>query len=247
MEIYTSIIKGTREYQQDSICIPKNYSDQSGLIVALCDGMGGMENGDLASSLCSALIVNTFYSDAHVIENIPKYYEEISRIADQKVADIGRQGTGVGTCGTTLVSACIKNNQLYVCSVGDSNILFWRNGSLIRLNTYHNIYTDLQKQLSRNLITQDEFDNYPSKHALTSFIGMNGLKYIDKNTNPITLSQSDMIILCSDGVSGVLSDKEINDICTNTEVSAICTSLIKAILDKKLNQLDNASMVLVRI
>lgn len=247
MKIFTSIIKGTRKYQQDSICIPNDQTNERGLIVALCDGMGGMDNGDLASNLCADLIVNTFYSKKTVINNIPEYYEEISRISDLKVSEIGIQGNGVGTCGTTLVSACVKNKKLYVCSIGDSNIFFIRNNLLTKLNIYHNVYEKMKVELHNQTITQEYFNNYPDKHALTSYIGMNGLKYIDKNLSPIPLFPEDKIILCSDGISGVLSNEEINNICSNNDPSFICQALTNTVQNKNLTQLDNASVLLLYV
>ena len=246
-----SIFQGTREYQQDYICIPQTpvESDftKKGFVAALCDGMGGMENGDLASNLCADLVVNSFYSEGTTVESIPAYYDEIVRFADMKVSEIGRQGSGVGTCGTTLVSACIKNDELYLCSVGDSSIYFIRNNRIQRINSYHNVYTELKKRLDKNEITNDYFDDVQNKHALTSYIGMNGLKYIDRNIKPIKLLIGDMIILCSDGVSGVLSEEEIKEICKNSTESLICENFMKKINNKGLDNLDNASAIVICI
>ena len=168
-------------------------------------------------------------------------------LADKKVAEIGMKGNGIGTCGTTLVSACIKNDELYVCSVGDSSIYFIRNNKIQRINRYHNVYTELKKELEKNEISKEYFDSMRNKYALTSYIGMNGLKYIDRNIKPIKLLTNDIIILCSDGVSGVLAEEKIKEICLNSNESLICKNLMTEIENKGLDDLDNASAIVICI
>lgn len=122
---------------------------------------------------------------------------------DVSVAGIAdAEGVPIGA-GTTLAAVWIKENCMHWISVGDSKIYLVRGHQTRCLTTPHNYKMLLDKRKQAGTITSEQYEAELSRgEALVSYIGMNGLKYMDVSMEGLELEAEDQIVLCSDGFTG---------------------------------------------
>ena len=249
IQIGISSKKGTRKYQQDSIVAmdskPLNDLNSKKCIAVLCDGMGGMEGGELAS----AATAKTLYLDYCQMnpQNIPSFFVNEVKKLDDIVCNLRDSNNRVMDSGITLVCAVIEDGLLYWVSVGDSRIYILRNNEMVQITTDHNYYSVLKNRVKQGLISQADAENDPRKEALISYIGIGKDSEIGFNEKAIRLENGDMILLCSDGLFKTLSEAEIASIAfnyrNNAEIAA--EKLTDAAIQKKRRGQDNTSVALI--
>lgn len=169
----------------------------------LCDGMGGANAGEYASKKAIEYISEFFEKDEYPFPEILTKAIEYSnaKILEEASKDFNKSGMG-----TTLVLATIKDKILYVANIGDSR-LYILNENLKQITKDHNLYQELSDLDYQKRI---DFDKIKTKNALTRVIGV--LTNIKIDFFEIEISNIDKILICSDGLTNMLSDKEIEDI-----------------------------------
>lgn len=199
---------GSREMQQDSFGVSELHTEDDlrrSILAVVADGMGGMSQGEQASML-SVVSSLSFFDENKIGENIHDYMLDMAENANAKVIE----GLGENSnSGSTLICALFIENEMHFCSVGDSHILLYHDGSITQLNTDHIYANRLKKQVEMGLITQEEADRADQKGALTSFIGQDYLEEVDVNDQPVLLESGDRIIICSDGVYNSVSNESL--------------------------------------
>lgn len=250
IQIGISSKQGTRKYQQDSIvAMDYNTMCEFGFqkcIAVLCDGMGGMEGGELASSVSA----KTLYEDYCRIKpkNITDFFRDEVHKVDDIVSNLKDKNNRVMESGSTLVCVVIENGMLYWLSVGDSRIYILRNQEMVQITTDHNYYNVLKNKVRQGLISTVEAETDPRREALTSYIGIGRDCEIGVNGKPFPLADGDMILLCSDGLYKTLSDVEIKEIafcCAENAEAAAEELTCSAIAKNQINQ-DNTSVALIK-
>lgn len=231
---------GKRNAQQDSIGISKD-----GSVAVLADGMGGMNSGEIISSLIVKNlldIVADFRSDMNISAllqavhwaNITTNYE----LSQKKLS----------LCGSTMVCSAAKSKRLLWISVGDSRVYLFRSGGLIQLNRDHNL---LRKQLLYAAQGKMPFGNIgPNEELgnLTSFFGMGDLAEVDFSVEPIELLDSDMVLLMSDGIYRFLTEREIAlELQVNKDPQAACNGILQRLIQKNHPYQDNISLIIQRV
>ncbi|MGN0158196.1 MAG: PP2C family protein-serine/threonine phosphatase [Brotaphodocola sp.] len=207
-EIGASSIIGTRNYQQDYGYI---YTGSDDVLAIVCDGMGGLEGGERASRTAVEQMVQDFKNTRN-LEYVPDFFKRTVQHMDQAVCALNGQDGKPLHAGTTLVAVYCSGSQMYWVSVGDSKIYLIRGGEIVSVNREHNYRLQLQMQLEAGLIDQAFYrkeEKTPKAEALISFIGMNHVKYIDVNVNPIELQAGDIIMICSDGIYKSLNESQV--------------------------------------
>ncbi|MEO8051794.1 MAG: protein phosphatase 2C domain-containing protein [Acidobacteriota bacterium] len=236
---------GARHYQQDSIGLadPEDHAFMAhgGFLAVLCDGMGGMEHGDVASQTAVRTILDA-YARKLPTENIPAALERSAREANDSVIaaalDLGlREGVG-----TTLVAAVLHDGYLYFVSVGDSAIYHVRGGDIHMVNRPHVFANLLDQAADRGQISRSEAAQHPERESLTSFIGIHDLQEIDHNTEPWPVSAGETILLASDGLFKTLEPPEITE-CLTGHPQAWPQALVSRTLDRNSPGQDNVSVV----
>lgn len=208
-EIGASSILGTRSYQQDFAYF---YTSRQEVLAIVCDGMGGLEGGERASKTAVQLMARDFRREKS-IENIPAFLQREASRMDQAVASLKNDKGKPLKGGTTLVAVYCRGNKMYWVSVGDSRIYFIRGGKITSENREHNYRLMLQEQLAAGKITREFYEKEektPQAEALTSFLGMNGLRIVDVKSTPVELQPGDIIMLCSDGVYKSLNAGQVH-------------------------------------
>lgn len=238
---------GKRNSQQDYYCISSNKANNA-YISILCDGMGGMESGGLASSTAAESIKSAFYEFNIETCDPFDFLENAIFHSDIIVSNLTNENGNAINSGTTLIASIIIKNKLYWASVGDSRIYLIRNNNIQQLTKDQNYGEILLMQLYSGTITIDEANADPQKDALTHYIGIGNLNNINMPNEPLILNKDDIILMCSDGLYRTLETDDIlksiqkhND---NLPLSAWL--LVTTAINKDLPHQDNTTVILIK-
>ncbi len=239
ISICGSSMQGDREYQQDAMF----YKKGQGVIAAVCDGMGGLKGGEIASTNAIEILSQSFeYMDN--AENIADIFLKTAIEMDRTVARLEDENGERLHAGTTAVATYIKNEKLYWMSVGDSKIYIIRNGQ-IQCVTIPHTYGEW---IRRNGKFAYAASGQPKNEALMSFIGMDGIRWVDYNESPFILQEGDVVLLCSDGLYKSLMEHEILQIieaCSH-EFQQTAGALIDSALEYGKRPLDNCTVIVMK-
>ena len=234
---------GGREGQEDSFALV-NVSDQAGqetrgLLAAVADGMGGMEDGKAASQCAVDALLEDF-ARWEGERPVPDWlYAGALSASRQVFARCGGRG------GTTLAAVHILGDALHWVSVGDSAIFLKRGGGVFQLNREHTYLNRLYSQeLEEERIDKDRAELDPDARRLTAFVGMEALAQVDLSLRPSRLRRGDVVLLCSDGVSGVLTPPELLEAMSLPPAEG-CALLETMVLEKQIPEQDNYTGVMI--
>ncbi len=237
--------KGARPYQEDSFAFV-NALDvteirENGLMAIVADGMGGMEAGKQVSEMAVSCMVSAF-SQMQRTGDLALQLRNAVIAADDALV---QRFKGIG--GTTLISCIIYDEKLYFASVGDSYLYLMRGGSLYRLNREqnyrHQLYTEA---ISAGSIDPTEADQDPDGHRLSAFLGMGGLSDLDYLRQPLPLRDGDILLLCSDGVGGVVTESQIIQNLSNNSAAEMCLNLDESVRRAARVHQDNYTALVIR-
>ena len=236
-------IIGKRKNQEDAAQV---IPFDGGIVNILCDGMGGISSGEVASCECIRTMRDVAlaaqYCQKEMITDI--LFRQVIR-ADAHVSSLQDENGNRLGCGTTLLCTVVRGNSMSFVSVGDSHIYLIRNGQISRLNEEHNYMADLMKQVERKEISYESAMAHPKRDALTSYVGIGNIQRINVSDMPIELTKKDMILMCSDGLYRALSPEEILQIVlTDLPLDQRANELIFAVSKKDLPRQDNTTFVL---
>lgn len=246
LNICFSSIIGSREYQQDRLEYRLREDEFLG---AVCDGMGGMSGGELASQSAIEVLMEQFESMPYPISDIPLFLYQMAKKMDLVVANLEDETGKAIQGGTTVVAVYIYRGKLYYMSVGDSKIYVIRNKKMVSITREHNYKLVLDQSLRENAISREEYEEEIKRgEALISYLGMGNIKLIDVNQNPFILQDGDMVLLCSDGLYKSFSDREIQEILElgSENFEQLATVLTETVLKYGKKPLDNCSILLVK-
>jgi len=236
---------GTREHQEDSFGISDVKDPQlcakKGIIAVVADGIGGMDDGQVASKLVVQTIASGFYQET----DLPSPALRLLTLAANAHIKVNEYCQHHGTrCGSTLAAVLLDRNDLYFLSIGDSRIMLYRQGGFIQLNREHKLGKILEEKAALNTLDGSAANRKPG--ALTSHVGMDDLRQIDRNMSPIHLLKGDKLLLMSDGVYNTLSEGELLSLLENKpEESA--ARICEAVKAKQRRSQDNATAVVLGI
>jgi len=241
---------GAREYQQDSFGFAdlsnKAFLEHGGFLTVLCDGMGGMEHGDVASQTAVRAVLDSYARKAPD-ETIPEALERSVREANNRVFETAEQLGKAQNVGTTLVAAVMHNEALYFASVGDSGLFHVSGGQLRMVNQPHIYANLLDRAVAAGAISQEQAAQHPEREALTSYVGIPALQEIDRNSEPWPLRSGDTILLSSDGMFKTLEEHEILSTVAGKHPRSWPQALVQQTLDKDRPGQDNVTVLAVTL
>ena len=208
----------------------------------VCDGMGGVRGGNIASSMVVDMVsdkIKKCYNKLMPVYSFENIFLSTITTANVVVNDRSYTDEELRGMGTTIVSAIVKDNQACIAHVGDSRIYKLNSESITQITKDHSL---AQEMLDSGQITQEEFENYPKKNIITRALGID--EKVDIDFDFAEIEQGDVLLLCSDGLSGLLSDEEILEIYNNTDFELLCDEYIKAANDK--GGYDNITVVVMK-
>jgi PPM family protein phosphatase len=233
-----------REHNEDSLkwFDPDEGSPaykQKGWFFVVADGMGGHAAGEVASKIAVDVAVHSYEVGQPPVEN---NLREAIKEANAQIFQRSRLGSEMGM-GTTIVCAAIVNDRLYVAHAGDSRAYLLRKDELIPLTRDHTLVNDL---VQAGAITQEEARTHPQRHVLSRALGKKQ-EVVPDIREPLSLEENDIILLCTDGISGYLEDDQIKYILQTNAVDpqAAVNALIQSV-DSSGGE-DNATAIVVLV
>lgn len=246
IDTYTATDQGTREYQQDAA---KVITDGNSALAVLCDGMGGLKYGEMASNQTVQHFLRDM-EEAWPVKNLPSFLEEEARRMDRMVCNLTDREHHKLDAGTTLVSAVVRENRLYWMSVGDSRLYILRDKRLKCLTKDHNYKIMLQEKLNEGKVDMDFYNSEIGRgEALTSYLGMGNISLIDKNESPFMLKRDDILLLCSDGLYKTLTEEQIEVVISESggSISLAGDRLLKTAGRWGRKGQDNTTVILLKV
>lgn len=201
----------TRRVNEDSMV---TFDSPNGRVVAVCDGMGGQNAGDVASQLAVAVIQdilsdNTFSTPEEAITS--------SVIAaNQAILRKASMNDDLQGMGATCVMLIVKDGKVYYGSVGDSRIYYIANG-MIRQITKDQSY--VQTLVDAGQITQEAAEHHQDKNQITNALGVEGMTPPVIGQMPIIPEPNSTFLLCSDGLSGMINNNTILNTVSRHDLS----------------------------
>ncbi|NLA73669.1 MAG: Stp1/IreP family PP2C-type Ser/Thr phosphatase [Clostridiales bacterium] len=240
MKLIAKTDKGlVRSTNQDAY-ITGELSD--GVAVAVvCDGMGGAKGGNIASSLAVKLIYEQLSEQFRVdmqSNSIKNMLQSVLNAANIGIYNISRSNSELEGMGTTVVTAIIKNDTAYIAHAGDSRAYLINKDGLMRLTHDHSI---VQQLVDSGTITQAAAQNHPRSNIITRALGVDEYINVDFTEHPF--SQGDCLLICTDGLTGSLSDEKIAKVAEETEYHILAEKLVQ--LAKQNGGKDNITVVTI--
>lgn len=194
-----------RTQNQDFYLIHKLSRDQ--LLVVVCDGMGGARSGNIASKMAvevfSEEIKRTVRSNMKA-EKIDAMFLSALELANKAVYEQSQISEEYKGMGTTLVAAFFQKDKVTVVNVGDSRAyLFGKEGCSL-ITTDHSL---VELMVQRGELTRETAKSFPGKNLITRAVGTEA--HVDCDLYHFRISKGDSVLLCSDGLSNILSDQEM--------------------------------------
>ncbi|MBR6106569.1 MAG: serine/threonine-protein phosphatase [Oscillospiraceae bacterium] len=228
-----------RPENQDSI---RAEAFPDGVLAIVCDGMGGMQNGSAASKIAVAAAEEFFcsgYQTGMPPEEICELLRSGAAAANQKVYRAAVYSEVPLRMGTTLVGIFARNDVACIVNIGDSRAyLLSADGGIRQLTTDHTVVQLLYEQ---GVISAEERATHVRRNELIRAVGVSSRVLSDTQTIP--LQQGDMLLLCSDGLYGMVPEQEIEKICRSSppdQVPETCIAKANAAGGK-----DNISVILL--
>lgn len=232
-----------RPNNEDSYLIA---GDDSLAVFAVADGMGGHAAGEVASTMALDAVQNylanqkaILLSAAAASQDLTSLLETMLAHANETVLNASRKQAEFAGMGTTLTLLLYLSNQHWLAHIGDSRAYLLRHGHFVHLTEDHTLVSQLVRT---GQISEEERDGHPQRNVLTRALGTDAVAAFD--LIPLNLVQGDLLLLCSDGLYGMLSNDEIkNIIVQEKKPAALLTELVAAANDK--GGIDNITAVLV--
>lgn len=239
---------GDRENQQDSFGF-SDFADDAfarhgGVMMVLCDGMGGLANGAAASRVAVDTVLAAYHRKQPA-EPIPSALERAVSEAQQAVCKLSKDG---GSAGTTVVAAVVWNQRLYWASLGDSRLYLCRRGaSATQLTEDHNIATEMTRRAARGEISMREANTALDAEALTGYLGSPRPLPPQVNGDGLPLQIGDRVVACSDGLYRALTPAAMAAAAHRGTAMEAAQGMLDAVLSQRLKYQDNVTVVVLEV
>lgn len=202
-----------RAHNEDSVTILKNKNNEYLLMVA--DGMGGHRKGEVASSIALTHLGKRFTDSASIgtkLDAVNWLNDNVNEL-NKKIIDYTKENEDSVGMGSTLVVAILTNDFLIFGNIGDSSGYVLKNGKLHKVTKDHTLVNLL---VQAGNLTEEEAKFHPKKNVLMRALGATEKCDIDIFDVDI---HNDGVMLCSDGLTSMMSDEQIENVLSDPELS----------------------------
>ncbi|HLW17699.1 MAG TPA: Stp1/IreP family PP2C-type Ser/Thr phosphatase [Actinomycetota bacterium] len=207
-------------------------------VFAVADGLGGHRAGEVASDLALGSVRALDQAEPRAAA---KQVADAVRDGNKAVHDRAEGDESLRGMGTTMTAVVISGNTAFIAHVGDSRCYLIRAGQITQLSRDHTL---VARMVSEGRLTPEQAEAHPQRSVLTRALGAD--KDVDVDESRITLIDGDRLLLCSDGLTGMLSNDEIRDYATSgSDLDEICQRLVDAANER--GGQDNITVVLIDI
>lgn len=205
MDVWSITHRGAVREQNQDACRYHLMGDGDSVLALVCDGMGGARSGDIASNMAVETFFEEFFSGLGIQEEtIQRRLERAAALANSRVFYKAQNDLNCTGMGTTLVAVWTDRQQAYLINEGDSRAYHLTQGDIRQITRDHSLVEDL---IAQGGITREESHNYPLRNVITRALGAE----LDLRTDFFveSISPGDFLLLCSDGLSNVVTNQEI--------------------------------------
>lgn len=206
-------------------------------LFAVCDGMGGEANGELASlaAVRALQLDEELSAEEEAMQNVAA--------ANSAVNEVQNELNSFHT-GTTLAAFSIDGTEGQAYNLGDSRVYLYRDGGLSQLTKDHTMASYL---VELGILTTEQAEKSPNKNSLTSYLGINSENPAEPYfSERMDLREGDVVLLCSDGLYGMISEEQIREeLSTCCPVEDIGKRLVRLALEA--GGLDNVTAIVIRV
>jgi serine/threonine protein phosphatase PrpC len=224
----TFVIADLGTGEQSSPCIRTDLSlSEKGLLLLVCDGMGGAAAGEVAARIAADSIKHRLEETGAAVTNRPgESLDGAVRHANEAILEEAEAHPEERGMGTTCTAALALPDRLVLAQVGDSRAYLLRGGALRPLTRDQTLTSQL---LDSGALRPDQVDSFPYRHVLLQALGSRAT--VQPAISEVALEPGDRILLCSDGLHGVVPDGVIAEALRDTpDISQAAKVLIRAAL-----------------
>lgn len=236
-----------RQHNEDNFLV----EESTGLFL-VADGMGGHAAGEIASRIAIDSIQEFIDQTDEEDGTWPHGYDDrlsrttnrliaAVRLANGRVIDAMKKDSRLRGMGTTVVASLLDNSVLSLAHVGDSRAYLLRDGRIARVTNDHSWVFE---QVQAGMITEEEAERHPFRNVITRALG--GASSVMPDASEVDLQPGDRVLLCSDGLSGMLSEADMTKIVAEApDAETACRRLIEAANDRGGH--DNITAIVIKV
>lgn len=211
-----------------------------GRLAIVADGMGGYEGGQEASRIAVETIEEVY---ANAVAGEPRtWLLEGFQAAHHRIQEYAEKYPDLHGMGTTCTAMALLDHRLYFAHVGDSRLYLVRGSSISRLTHDHSYVSRL---VENGVLRAEEAESHPQRHILTAALGAGSTITPDSPPQAVSLESGDVLVLCTDGLWGLLTESEIQAAMAGKTAAEICDNLVGTA--KRRGGPDNITMQVLRI
>jgi PPM family protein phosphatase len=190
-------------------------------LFAVADGMGGAQAGEVAARIAAAV-----FREYHEADELapPKRMSAIIQEANRRIYERAQSDANASGMGTTVTAAIVESGGVAIGHVGDSRAYRLREGRLEQLTQDHSLVADL---LRDGRLTPEEAEAHPQRSVITRALGTDS--QVDVDTQTVDAAPGDVFLLCSDGLTTMVSDERILELLqSSSSLEQAAKALVKA-------------------
>ncbi len=206
MQFYSVSDRGKQRFNNEDCCVAKKIGDYTVLILA--DGMGGHSGGEIASSEAIEAVLSVLqerFCRPLIPAQIFSILSSSLESANECIYNLSLSDASLDGMGTTIDICVIYDNSAYIAHIGDSRVYhITPEGKINRLTKDHSL---MEYMIEKGELTPEQAQHHPQKNVITRALGTSPKAQEDNVI--LKLSEGDRLLLCSDGLTNMLSEKDI--------------------------------------
>jgi protein phosphatase len=209
-----------RKENEDAFCIEKDLG-----LLAIADGMGGHASGEVASKMAIEILRDSVKKEG---ETLPDRLNSGAKLANKTIYQASHSQSHLNGMGTTLTAVQLDGNRLSIAHVGDSRVYLIRGGVIEQITDDHTIVSE---QVARGMMTREEAARSDMRNILSRALGI--APEVEVDIEVLTVSEGDQFVLCSDGLSELISDDEILlEVQSSKKPEIVCDELVNLAIQR---------------
>lgn len=227
-----------RDSNEDAARIHESADDARGVLAVVADGMGGHMAGEVASHLAVETIHDVYFQHPGAPGEA---LQAAFAAANHVIYERAQQNRLCAGMGTTCVAVAVCEGQAYASHVGDSRLYLVRRGQIYQLTNDDSVVSEM---VSRGVISRDDARRHADRNVILKALGTRADVVASSWSEPLPIQPGDTLVLCSDGLTDMVSDGELASTAADGPVAEGCRALVG--LAKSRGGFDNITVALLR-
>jgi protein phosphatase len=232
-----------RAENEDYYCYVEPEDDgvfeRKGRLAVVADGMGGHQGGKVASAIAVDTVRDAYLTNAS--DDPQEALRTAFQDAHSAIRQMASQRQDLAGMGTTCTAAAVCNGKLSFGHIGDSRLYLIRGYHISQLTQDH---SRVARMVQDGLLTPDEASIHPERNVLTAAMGSDSASS-DFSISPLPLAPGDILLICTDGLHGLVRDQELLAVAATQTPEEACRALVG--MAKQRGGFDNITLQILKI